>query len=70
MAYCDTCQFWNERINEFRLDYDDEIIIGDKSKPPKYCIMYDDRIPEAITYNNAECEFYLKREEETDGTPA
>lgn len=65
MAYCDTCAFWNEQYNELGQNGDDCIVIGDAGLPPKYCPMYDDHIPPDITYNNAKCEWYMEKEQET-----
>ena len=67
MALCEKCEFYNRNYANLRKNFDDcEIIDGDK-REKDYCMMYEDFIPLNITYEGADCPFFLKKEE-SDGS--
>lgn len=62
MALCNSCFFFKEKYDGFRIEYDD--VINEKKEPAKhYCPMYADHIPFDIFHKNADCEYYEKNEE-------
>lgn len=64
MALCDNCIFYNKDYDEFRQGYNDVIIIDEKPRLKHYCTMYNSNLPQGIWYNNADCPYYEKKEEE------
>ena len=60
MALCDTCQYMNNKYDEFRQAYNDADVI-DENKTEHFCPMYDDHIPNGIYYDDEVCEHYAKR---------
>lgn len=50
----------NKKYDEFRQNYDDTIVEGENIIH-HFCPIYNDRIPNEIYYDNADCEYYLKK---------
>lgn len=60
MALCDKCAFMDKRYDQFRQDYNDAEVIGERTEQ-HFCPMYNDHIPEDIYYGNGDCVFYDER---------
>ena len=58
MASCKNCKIYRKEYDEFRQEFDDEIVVNDTNPPNHYCAMYDDNIPPDIFYNGADCPYY------------
>ena len=50
--------FYNREYDEFRSQFDDEVVIGKPEEQNHFCISYSDHIPDDIYHNGAECPFY------------
>jgi hypothetical protein len=61
---CNGCLNYSKEIDEFRQRFDDVVVIGSTEPEKHYCPMYDDNIPAAIFYENAECEFFIEKGED------
>lgn len=61
MALCDKCIFMQKEYDDFQRLYDDAVRDGD-TKENHFCPMYDDRIPQEIYYDGAECEYFSEKE--------
>lgn len=61
MALCDSCVFYDRSDDEFRQNFDDVIAEDEDEREKHYCPMYNDHIPFAISHENEDCEYYLKR---------
>ena len=63
MALCNRCVNYDKNYTEFRRKFEDVIKIGEDTKEKDFCSMYDDFIPLKITYDGAECPYFLPKEE-------
>lgn len=63
MAFCNKCVNYDKNYSEFRKLYEDVIKIDGDKREKDYCIMYDDFIPLKITYDGADCPYFLPKEE-------
>ena len=62
MALCEKCKFYNRNYANMRKNYDDCIVIGEDKREKDFCMMYEDFIPLNITYEDADCPFFLPKE--------
>lgn len=67
MALCEKCEFYNRNYANMRKNYDDCIVIVEDKREKDFCIMYDDFIPLNITYEDADCPFFLQKEDAKEG---
>lgn len=58
MALCETCAIWDDKYDEFIANYEDSTPDKDDQRVRHHCRMYDDFIPQKITYENGDCKFY------------
>lgn len=63
MALCDNCLYYQKEYADFRKLYEDVIQINGDKREKDFCIMYDDFIPLKITYDGADCPYFLPKEE-------
>jgi hypothetical protein len=63
MAFCNKCVNYDKNYSEFRKLYEDVIKIDGDKREKDFCTMYDDFIPLKITYDGANCPYFLPKEE-------
>lgn len=62
MALCKNCFHYDKEIDEFKQLWDDCDIVSDDQRIKHHCLMYDDKIPMEIYYENSECPFFEKKD--------
>ena len=62
MESCKTCRYWRKEYDDFRQDFNDEIIVDDADQSKHFCVMLDDGIPPEVFNGNADCPFWDKKE--------
>ena len=58
---CDKCLNYNKVYDEKEQTLDDVIIISGDKREIHHCPMYDGQIPNAIYYEEADCEWYFQK---------
>ena len=63
MALCSKCANYDKKYTDFRRMFEDVVKIGGDKREKDFCIMYDDFIPLSITYDGADCPYFLAKED-------
>ena len=66
MALCSKCANYDTKYTDFRRMFEDVDKIGGDKREKDFCVMYDDFIPLNITYEDADCPYFLTREDENE----
>lgn len=61
---CKSCKWYNKSVDDLTIAFDDT---NTEKQIRHGCVMYQDYIPQKIWYENGDCPYYFKREED-DGT--
>jgi hypothetical protein len=61
MESCDKCLFYSKEYEDFRKMFDDTVILDDSDHEKKFCIMFDDNIPNEICYGGMKCPHFFEK---------
>lgn len=66
MALCEKCALYDKNYADLRRSFDDCIIIGKDKREKNFCSMYEDFIPLNITYDGADCPYFMPKERDNE----